>query len=155
MRRTGLFVTMLLALGLLLAACGGSSAPESASPPGDESASASETLNVVMHDIYYGDTNDNQANPPVWTVTGGAQVTVNLDNQGALQHNWAIVKPGVEVPAPFDMEADADLLLYDTGILDGGTQSTATFTAPEPGEYLVICTVAGHYPLMQGKLVVN
>ena len=155
MKRTELLVTMLLAFSLLLAACGSGSAPESASPPGDESAPAGETIDVVMHDIYYGDTNDNQANPPVWTVSSGVQVTVNLDNQGALQHNWAIVRPEVEVPTPFDMEADADLLLYDTGILDGGTQSTTTFTAPEPGEYLVICTVAGHYPLMQGKLVVN
>jgi uncharacterized cupredoxin-like copper-binding protein len=151
----GLIVTMLLAVSLVVAACGSSSTPESASSPSDESESANETINVVMHDIYYGDTNDNQANPPVWTVTSDAQVTINLDNQGALRHNWAVVKPGVELPATFDMEANADLLLYDTGILDGGTQSTTTFLAPEPGEYLVICTVPGHYPLMQGKLIVN
>jgi uncharacterized cupredoxin-like copper-binding protein len=88
-------------------------------------------------------------------VTNGATVTVNLDNQGALQHNWAIVKIGEEVPVPFDVQQHSAKLLYSTGVVEGGTTATVTFIAPDPGEYLVICTVAGHYPVMQGKLVVK
>lgn len=141
---------------LLVAACGaGGTANQNEGSAEMGAEPRPETINVVMHDIYYGDSNDNQANPPVWTVTSQAQVTVNMDNQGALQHNWAIVKPNTEVPSPFVEAEHRDLLLFDAGVLDGGTQASATFTAPEPGEYLVICTVAGHYPLMQGRLVVR
>jgi uncharacterized cupredoxin-like copper-binding protein len=88
-------------------------------------------------------------------VTSGATVTVNLDNQGALQHNWAIVKRGEQVPLPFDASQHGDKLLYSTEVLEGGSTASTTFVAPEPGEYLVICTVAGHYPSMQAKLVVK
>ena len=148
MKRVGFLVIVVIG-ALVLAACGGS----------DDTSDAPETttgmINVVMHDIYFGESNDNATNPPVWTVTSGAEVTINLDNQGALQHNWAIVKPGAEVPMPFDSAQHGDTLLYSTDVLEGGTTASATFTAPEAGEYLVVCTVAGHYPTMQGKLVVN
>lgn len=144
-----LLLTVVLLVALVSAACGGDSTPAEPAAP------AGEAINVVMHDIYFGDTNDNHTNPPVWTVTSGATVTVSLDNQGALQHNWAIVKPGAEVPNPFIEAENADLLLFAATPVDGGAQGTATFTAPEPGEYIVICTVSGHYPMMQGKLVVT
>ena len=135
---------LLVLAALFLAACGGS----------DEAATA--TIEVVQNDIYFGDSPDNQENPPTWTVPAGAEVTVNLSNNGALQHNWAVVEQGAEVPTPVDPEAADDILLYDTGLLDPGTTATETFTAPaEPGEYLVICTVAGHYPAMQGRLIVT
>ncbi len=65
------------------------------------------------------------------------------------------MKPGAEVPNPFIETEHADRLLFDAGVVDGGGKETVTFTAPEPGEYLVICTVSGHYPIMQGKLVVK
>jgi plastocyanin len=142
-------MTVFAVTALLLVACGGSGN----SSESDETVNA--TINVLMNDIYFGESNDNASNPPVWTVSSGANVTVNLDNQGALQHNWAIVKAGEEVPAPFDVAEHSDILLYSTELLNGGTTASATFTAPEPGEYLVICTVAGHYPSMQGMLVVN
>jgi uncharacterized cupredoxin-like copper-binding protein len=145
-----LLVSMFVLVTLALAACGGGEGEGSSSV-----ASPAETIDVVMHDIYFGEGNDNAANPPTWEVTSGATVTVNLDNQGALEHNWAIVKSGEQVPLPFDASQHGDKLLYSTEVLEGGTTDAATFTAPEPGEYPVICTVAGHYPSMQGKLVVQ
>ncbi len=145
-----LLVTMFVLFALALAACGGSEGEKSSSE-----AALAETISVVMHDIYFGESNDNATNPPVWNVTNGATVTVSLDNQGALDHNWAIVKMGEEVPVPFDTSQHGDKVLFATDVMQGGTTATATFTAPEPGEYLVICTVAGHYPAMQGKLVVK
>lgn len=143
MSRRMLFIPFVLAV-LALAACGGG---------GDEARE--ETIDVVMHDIYFGGSNDNVANPPMWTVTSGAEVTVEMDNQGALEHNWAIVKLGEELPELFDEAQHKDKLLFSTSRVMGGAQATATFTAPEPGEYVVICTVPGHYPSMQGRLVVN
>jgi len=139
---------LLLALAVLvLAACGGDAASA------DEAAAV--TIEVAQNDIYFGDSPDNVENPPSWTVPAGAQVTVELTNNGALQHNWAIVEPGAEVPVPVDPETAGDILLYDTGLVDPGSTATATFTAPEAGEYLVICTVAGHFPTMQGRLIVT
>ena len=141
--------TLLAVTSLLLVACSGSGGAA------EENETINETISVVMNDIYFGDSNDNASNPPVWTVSSGATVTVKLDNRGALQHNWSIVKDGEEVPVPFLIDEHSDMLLYSTDVLDGGTTASANFTAPEPGEYLVICSVAGHYPSMQGKLVVN
>lgn len=132
-----------------LAACGGG---------GEEEASSSgpTTLTVVQNDIYYGDEPTNADAPPVWTVDAGASVRVSLENQGALEHNWAIVKLGETVPDVYDAENDSGILLYETGLLEGGASFSESFTAPtEPGTYTVICTVAGHWPGMQGQLVVQ
>ena len=152
---------ILAATMLVLAACGGGSSTPTPTPaPAAEAASAHEviaaTLDVVMYDIYFGDVSDNISNPPVWTVKAGDAMTINLDNQGGLEHNWAIVKQGVEMPIPFMPDENEDLILWAAGVLQAGEKVSEPFPAPtEPGEYLVICTVAGHYPAMQGKLVVQ
>lgn len=120
------------------------------------SVQPSAALNVAMHDIYFGETNDNSSNPPIWTVTSGVPVTVTLENQSVgLQHNWAIIKLGEEIPSPFIGGDQLTIVLSESGVIDAGQSKTFLFTAPLPGEYMVICTVAGHYPVMQGKLVVE
>ncbi len=159
MRRLFLVVTILSML--MLAACGGSATPTPTPPPTPTTAPTAQqviaaTLDVIMHDIYFGDDSNNIANPPVWRAPAGAEVTVNLDNQGGLEHNWAVVKKGVELPVPFMPDQNKDLLYWEAGVLQAGQKDSETFTAPsEPGEYIVICTVAGHYPAMQGRLIVE
>ena len=144
-------IYVLLLFALVLAACGGNNGDDAAA---DEPESA--TIQVVENDIYYGDSNDNAANPPTWTVPAGGEVTANITNNGALEHNWAIVELGAEVPNPFVEEDGSDIILQDSGLTPAGEEATYTFTAPaDPGEYQVICTVPGHYPLMQGVLVVE
>lgn len=109
-----------------------------------------------MGDLFFGDSNDNVQNPPIWTVTSGAEVTVATENRsGALQHNWAVVKLNATVPEPFLGDKQMEVIFVDTGVIDGGKTDTFTFTAPAAGEYKVICTVPGHYPSMQGKLIVK
>lgn len=159
MRRLFLVATILSMS--MLAACGGSATPTPTPPPTPTTAPTAQqviaaTLDVIMHDIYFGDDSNNIANPPVWRVPAGAEVTVNLDNQGGLEHNWAVVKKGVELPIPFMPDQNKDLLYWEAGVLQAGQKDSETFTAPsEPGEYIVICTVAGHYPAMQGRLIVE
>ena len=156
-------LSILLAVVMLtLAACGGGAdpTPTPASAPAADAPSAQQviasTLDVVMHDIYFGDANDNIANPPVWTVKAGEVVTLNLDNQGGLEHNWAIIKQGAEVPMPFMPDQNQDLILWAAGVLKAGEKKLEPFPAPtDLGEYIVVCTVAGHYPVMQGRLIVE
>lgn len=149
-----LFQMMLLGLLMFaLAACGGGE-----ESTGSTDTAAVEEISVVMHDIYYGDTNDNATKPFQWSVTHGAAVKVSADNKGSLEHNWAIIKLGEEskVPNPLNDPAQVDAIkLLDLGNVAAGEKSSKRFTAPEPGEYLVICTVAGHYPAMQGRLTVK
>lgn len=113
------------------------------------------TLDIEMHDSYYGDSDTNASEPPLWHVKAGQTVLVNLVNHGTQRHNWAIVKLGSKIPAAFDSETDASLLLAEPGMVYASSQTQWALRAPEPGEYVVICTVNGHYPTMQGRLIVS
>lgn len=141
-----LIIVMTVFAVLALAACGGSS--ESSGPE-------ATTIDVVQNDIYYGDSPTNAESPPTWTVPAGANVTANLQNNGGLEHNFAIVQAGATVPEPYNDETDRDILITDSGLVAGGETAAFEFVAPAAGEYTVICTVAGHYPSMQGRLVVT
>ena len=112
-------------------------------------------LTVDMQDNYYGGADDNVANPPVWSVPAGADVVATLTNHGRRNHNWAIVKPGAAIPIPYKEGQGGDIILHGIGMVYGNSQTTITFTAPDPGEYMVICTVDGHYPEMQGRLLIT
>ena len=149
-------VLSLVIAALVLAGCGGSEPAPTPTPAAAVAGDSTAVIDVAMHDIYFGANNDNIANPPVWTVKAGEEVTLNLDNQGGLEHNWAIIKQGVEMPVPFMPDQNEDLILWAAGVLKAGEKKSEPFPAPaEAGEYLVICTVAGHFPVMQGKLVVQ
>ena len=151
-------IATLLAIMLTLAACGGGASRESSTAVESNQAQAApslETVDVTMNDIYYGDSNDNATNPPVWTVTSGAEVSVTMENKGVLEHNWAVVKLDEKVTELYNEATDQAKLLFDAGVLSAGETQAVDFTAPLPGEYQVICTVPGHSQVMQGKLVVN
>ena len=151
--RKSILVIALLAMFALAACGGGKETPAAANAPSAQEAIA-QVLKVTAHDIYFNEP-DNLANPPVWNVNAGEAFEVDLDNQGALQHNWAIVKQGSEVPIPFVIETNSDLLLEDAGVVEPGKSEAVQLTVAEPGTYTIICTVAGHYPSMQGKLIVQ
>lgn len=142
---------LLFTTTLVMGACGGGDAK-----PAPSAQDVLNQANVTMHDIYYGEENDNVNKPPVWNAGAGQQVTVNMDNKGALEHSWVVLKAGTkDIPMPFT-DANKDLEFFSSGNLKPLTQKTATFTAPsEPGEYTVLCTVPGHYPVMQGRLIVK
>jgi uncharacterized cupredoxin-like copper-binding protein len=166
MQRVFRFVALstLVALSaLILAACGGGSAPAEPTPPPATTAPAPESaqpagepdLRVEMHDIYFGDNPNNIANPPVWQVRAGQEIQIELDNQGNLEHNWVIVNAGERIDGIYT-EAQADKLYWESANVRGGESASFLLNAPpEIGEYLVICSVAGHYPAMQGRLVVG
>jgi uncharacterized cupredoxin-like copper-binding protein len=159
-RQPVLFLCHLFLLGLLLiiSGCNRDNAEAERQAARDRAAASLLSnvvmLNVDMYDSYYGNEDTNMTAPPVWTVQSGADVIVNIVNHGLLDHNWAVVKPGVVIPVPYEEGQAGDIVLHGVGMVYNNSQTTITFTAPESGEYQVICTVSGHYPFMQGKLQV-
>ena len=123
---------LVLALSLILTACG----------------SNSVTLNVTATDTGY--------DSKTYTVPAGAEVTLNLTNNGAVEHEYAILKKGEHVEPPFG-EKDEGRILWELDGVAPGTSMSATFTAPtEPGEYDVICGIPGHIEMgMVATLIVK
>jgi len=108
-------------LALLLTACGGG---------------GGTTINVTLTDFSY--------TPNTFTVPAGATVTVNARNNGAIEHEFVIMKLGNTVTAPFG-DKDESNIFWELDSIEAGTSKSGTFTAPtEPGQYEVVCGLAGH-----------
>ena len=121
-----------LALSLILTACG----------------SKTTTLNVTATDKGY-----DQA---TYTVPAGGEVTLNLTNNGSVEHEFAILKKGEHVTPPFG-DKDENKIFWELDGVDSGETKSDTFTAPtEPGEYDIICGIPGHIELgMVATLIVK
>lgn len=125
---------LVLALALVLTACGGK--------PGKV------TLNVSTTDRGY--------DSKTYTVPAGAEVALNMTNNGSVEHEFAILKLGEHVTPPFG-DKDEDKIFWELDGVDAGETKSDTFTAPtEPGTYDVICGIPGHIELgMVATLVVK
>jgi uncharacterized cupredoxin-like copper-binding protein len=123
---------LVLALSLILAACG----------------SKKTTLNVSATDKGY--------DKPTYTVPAGGEVTLNMTNNGSIEHEFAILKLGQHVTPPFG-DKDEDKIFWELDGVEAGKTKSDTFTAPtEPGEYDVICGIPGHIELgMVATLIVK
>jgi len=121
MKKVLVSTILVLVLSLALTACGGRNRV---------------TLNVSATDSGY--------DSKVYTVPAGANVTLNMTNNGAVAHEFAILKSGQHVTPPFG-EKDEDKILWELDGVDPNTTKSDTFTAPtQPGEYDVICGIPGH-----------
>jgi uncharacterized cupredoxin-like copper-binding protein len=122
---------------LLLSACGGTPA---ASP---------QTLEITVDMVEF------MFNPETVRVPAGAQVELTLINSGALEHEWVIMNLGTQASEPFDENDEANI--YWEKEVDPRSQEVETFTAPtEPGEYQIVCGIAGHLEAgMVGTLIVE
>jgi len=119
------FVRVLLvlsALAMALTACG--------------SKGNTATIDVTITDWAYS--------PTSFTVPAGAEVTLNAKNNGAVEHEFAIMKLGTSVTPPFG-DKDEGNIYWELDEIQAGTTKTGTFTAPtEPGTYEVICGLPAH-----------
>ena len=101
------------------------------------------------------------------TVEAGSRVALTFANDDDMPHNLVLVRPGTAIQVgeaamdlglkaqELDYVPDSDDVLYFTGLLGPGASETIYFTAPEaPGEYTYVCTVPGHFYVMQGVLEV-
>ena len=93
--------------------------------------------------------------PSEITVPAGEVVNITLINNGAVEHEFVIMKFGKEVSVPFN-EDDEDNIYWEHEVEPGATE-TVTFTAPaDSGEYQLVCGIAGHLEGgMQGVLTVK
>lgn len=120
MKRT--FIMMAVIFSSMLAACGGA-------------GGVSNTIDVTMTDF--------QFQPAQFSVPAGEEITFKSSNNGAVVHNFVIMKLGTTAGDFFDDE-DVPNVYWETEVVPGGSVDT-TFTAPsEPGEYQVICRTEGH-----------
>ena len=119
MKRT--FIIAAVLLSLMLVSCGG--------------GGPSTTINVTMIDF--------QFTPNAFIVPAGQEITLNSTNNGAVVHNFVIMKFGTTAGPMFD-EEDIPNVYWEVEIQPGGSVNT-TFTAPtEPGDYEVVCRTEGH-----------
>jgi len=130
MKNTLMVLILLLSLGL--ASCG--------------SAGPSTTIDVTMTDF--------QFQPSQFTVPAGEEITFRSTNNGAVVHNFVLMKLGANA-GPFFDDEDVPNVFWEVEIQPGGSVDTS-FTAPtEPGEYEVICRTEGHIASgMTAKLIV-
>jgi len=130
MKRT--LIIAAVTLSLVLVSCGGSG--------------ASTKINVTMTDF--------QFQPNQFTVPAGQEITFNSTNNGAVVHNFVIMKLGTSA-GPFFDDEDVPNVFWQVEIQPGGSVDTS-FTAPtDPGDYEVVCRTEGHIASgMTAKLTV-
>lgn len=120
MKRKFLFAGVLF--GLLLAGCGGA-------------AGVSDTIDVTMTDF--------QFQPTQFTVPAGQEITFNSSNNGAVIHNFVVMKLGTTAGDMFDDE-DVPNVYWEVEVPPGGSINTSFTAPPDPGEYQVVCRTDGH-----------
>jgi len=122
-----------LIFAFLLAACGGGNG-------------ASTTINVEFTEFHF--------TPDAFTIPAGQEITINATNNGAVIHEFVIMKLGESVGEDFGDEDEGNIFWEVEA--EAGKKVSETFTAPtEPGEYQVVCGTEGHYVAgMVGKLTV-
>lgn len=116
------FVVLAVLLSLILGACGGLNSP-------------STTIDVTLTDF--------QFQPSHFTIPAAQEITFKASNNGAVVHNFVIMKLGTTAGDMFDDEDRPNV--YWENELQPGSSANTTFLAPtDPGEYEVICTTPGH-----------
>ncbi len=130
MKRTLIIAAVFLSL--MLVSCGG--------------GGASTKINVTMTDF--------QFQPNQFTVPAGQEITFNSANNGAVVHNFVIMKKGTSA-GPFFDDEDVPNVFWQVELQPGSSVDTS-FTAPtDPGDYEVVCKTEGHIASgMTAKLTV-
>ena len=141
-------------------------------PPAD-AATARKALKELRVNVFVIKTLLEQMryDTPRLVVEAGKPFEIILENMDAMGHNLVIVKPGTKekvgtasatmTPDKLDGQGRPFLpnssdILAATKLVEPGQKETLKFTAPtEEGEYEYVCTVPGHFAIMNGKLIVT
>jgi uncharacterized cupredoxin-like copper-binding protein len=132
MKKSIFVLSILFVLMFVLSACGG--------------GGPSTTINVTFKEFSF--------TPAEFKIPAGQEITINAKNDGAVIHEFVIMKLGETVGDDFGDEDEGNIFWEVEA--EVGDTATATFTAPtEPGEYQIVCGTGGHFVAgMVGKLTV-
>jgi plastocyanin len=132
-------LTMLAAGLVVLAACNGNG---NGAPDG---ADAGDTaLSVTATEFAF--------DPDRSTVPAGEEITLDLVNEGTIEHEWVIIEQGTQIASTAEFEED--MVVWEIEA-DAGETEMGSFTAPEAGTYQVVCAIDGHLDAgMEGTLEV-
>jgi uncharacterized cupredoxin-like copper-binding protein len=149
--RTFLIPTILiLALALVAAACGGDdddggtptgTATPTATSTATPTPAAATTVDVALTEF--------AVNPAQDTVDAGT-LTFSVANDGALPHNFRVIKTDLAsdaLPTANNLvdEGQVDVVASIADYAGGETEEVSVDL--EPGSYVLICNVVGHYDL--------
>lgn len=125
-----ILIMFLLPMSWILVSCGG----------------APTTFDITITDYHF--------EPDTFTVPAGREITLNIDNEGFVSHQFVIFKLGTDAGGKAGPE-DQENIYWRFEVLPGHSDS-ATFIAPStPGEYFVTCGIVGHLEAgMSGTLIV-
>jgi plastocyanin len=95
-----------------------------------------------------------QFEPASWTVPVGQEFTIAFENDGSVEHEWAVIKRGDDIAS--EDEFAEDKVLFEVEAIPPGESATERFTIDEAGTYQVICAIDGHFDAgMEGTLSVE
>ena len=127
-----ILLVWLVGISLILAGCG-------------SKASAPTTqIDVTLTDFQYS--------PNAFSVPAGQEIKLNATNSGGVVHSFVIMQKGKDAGTEFN-EEDKPNVYWEVEIQPGGSAETSFIAPSDPGEYQVVCHVAGHLQAgMVGKL---
>jgi plastocyanin len=129
-----LLLVALAAPVLLLASCG------------DDGDEASTSIDATASEF--------QFEPDSWTVPAGEQFSIEFQNDGSVEHEWAVIKLGEDIES--EDEFAEDKVLFEVEAVPAGDSTTQSFTVDEAGDYQVICALETHFDAgMEGTLTVE
>jgi uncharacterized cupredoxin-like copper-binding protein len=102
-----------------------------------------------------------------FTLKSGSKIKLVFSNKDDMPHNFVVVQHGQatavgELAMKMGLDAvkhshipNTPKLLFNTTLVGPGSSQTIYFVAPAPGQYTYVCTVPGHFYVMQGTLTVE
>ena len=164
-------ITPLIAIALVLTACGEPAAKlnpdpatESVAPTAVTRPDAGGRLRIEVDDTMRFSTTS-------FEVRSGERVSIELAHTGtfpkaAMGHNLVILTPATDVDqfavramsawATDFIPADSDSeIVAHSELIGGGETSTFEFVAPAPGVYPFLCSFLGHAAIMRGEMIVR
>jgi uncharacterized cupredoxin-like copper-binding protein len=104
---------------------------------------------------------------PELTLKAGSRVKLTFNNNDDMPHNFVVVKQGDAIAVgemgtklglqavKLSYIANTPKILFNATLVGPASSQTIYFVAPKPGKYTYVCTVPGHFYVMQGTLTVE
>jgi azurin len=130
--------------------------------PSPSSGTVTVKMGVIQHEMKF--------DKPTFTVKAGQQVTIDFENKDFMQHNMVVGQRGsletigkaadelARDPKGADMNYVPKIpeVIAATQLVNPEASESLVFKAPDtPGEYPYICTVPGHWRIMNGVMIVE